>query len=92
MTTNQPVRLDQLQALLADFIAASTGDRQASNERMTRLEEAASVASARMERVERIVESNNLVQRQDKQKSHIKLGRIQRTVDAIAQHLGLDDS
>lgn len=40
MTTNQPDRLDQLQTLLADFIAASTADRQASNERMTRIEEA----------------------------------------------------
>ena len=39
MTTNQPDRIDRIEALLERFIDASFADRQASNERMTRLEQ-----------------------------------------------------
>ena len=63
-------RLDRIETLLEQFIAASVADRQASNERMTRLEEAMAddraASNERMtrieeglDRVEKIVESNN---------------------------------
>ena len=39
MTTNQPDRIDQIETLLEQFISASVTDRQASNERMTRIED-----------------------------------------------------
>ena len=39
MTTNQPDRIDRIEALLERFIDASFADRQASSERMTRLEQ-----------------------------------------------------
>lgn len=63
-------RLDRIETLLEQFIAASVADRQTSNERMTRIEEliaddrAASNErmtriEAGIERIEQIVESNN---------------------------------
>ena len=39
MTTNQPDRLDRIEALLEGFIAASTRDRQENNERMKATDE-----------------------------------------------------
>lgn len=52
MTSSNDNRLDRIESLLESFIAASLADRQASSERMTRIEEG-------LERTERVVESNN---------------------------------
>lgn len=52
MTNPSGDRLDRIESLLESFIAASLADRQASNDRMTRIEEG-------LERTERVVESNN---------------------------------
>lgn len=63
-------RLDRIETLLEQFITASVADRQASNERIARLEEAMvadrAASNERMtrieeglDRVEKIVESNN---------------------------------
>lgn len=67
---NNGDRLDRIETLLESFIAASVADRQASNERMTRLEEtmAADRAASNermtrieegLDRIEKVVESNN---------------------------------
>ena len=52
MTNPSGDRLDRIESLLESFIAASIADREASSERMTRIEEG-------LERTERVVESNN---------------------------------
>lgn len=59
-------RLDRIETLLEQFIIASAASSQASNERMTRLEQSQAVSDERMtrveeglERIEKIVESNN---------------------------------
>lgn len=64
--TSSSDRLDRVEALLERFIDASVADCQASNERMTRIEQSMQEGSERMirieqglGRVEQIVESNN---------------------------------
>ena len=47
MTTNQPDRIDRIEALLENFIAASVRDRASSNERITRLEQMSEKTDAR---------------------------------------------
>lgn len=60
---NNGNRLDRIETLLESFIAASVADRQASNERMTRieqrLEQTQAASDERLTRIEQIVESNN---------------------------------
>lgn len=60
---NNSDRLDRIETLLESFIAASVADRQASNERMTRieqrLEQTQAASDERLTRIEQIVESNN---------------------------------
>ena len=61
--TSSSDRLDRIETLLEQFITASVADRQASNERMTRLEQAMEdqrhESNERLTRVELVVESNN---------------------------------
>ena len=56
-------RLDRVEALLEQFITASVADRQASNERMTRIEQSTEQhrqeSNERLTRIEQVVESNN---------------------------------
>lgn len=70
MTNPQGDRIDRIESLLESFIAASLASSQASNDRMTRLEQTMEAnhreSNDRMtrieeglERTERIVESNN---------------------------------
>ncbi len=80
-------------------------DRQESNERLTRIEQIVESNNRFLESFSRSVQTfsdtvTNLAQTQngiiatsnsDRQESNIQLGRIQRKVDAIAQHLGLDE-
>ena len=47
--TNSSDRLDRVEALLEQFITASVADRQASNERMTRIEEAQEARDAKVD-------------------------------------------
>ena len=47
--TNSNDRLDRVESLLEQFISASVADRQASNERMTRIEEAQEATDARVD-------------------------------------------
>ena len=47
--TSSNDRIDRIEALLEQFIAASVADRQASNERMTRIEEATDATDARVD-------------------------------------------
>ena len=46
--TSSNDRIDRIEALLEQFIAASVADRQASNERMTRLEQSMAASDERM--------------------------------------------
>lgn len=59
MTNPNSDRLDKIEILLESFITASIADRQASNERMTRLEQSTAASDKRLTRIEQIVESNN---------------------------------
>ena len=47
MTTNQPDRLDRIEALLERFIDSSVADRASSNDRITRLEQMTEKTDAR---------------------------------------------
>ena len=46
--TNSSDRIDRIETLLEQFISASVADRQASNERMTRIEEAQEATDAKV--------------------------------------------
>ena len=46
---NTSDRLDRVETILEQFITASVADRQASNERMTRIEEAQEARDAKVE-------------------------------------------
>lgn len=60
MTTNQPDRLDRIEQLLENFIAANVASSKSSNERMTRIEQSFEQAFNRsaqlLERVLRVQE------------------------------------
>lgn len=79
MTNSQPDRLDRMEALLESFIVASSSDRQASNERMTRieqrLEQSTAASNGRLTRIENLVESNH-------RESNERLTRIEQIVES----------
>ena len=50
--THSNDRLDRVEALLEQFVTASVADRQASNERMTRIEQSMTTSDQRMTRLE----------------------------------------
>lgn len=63
MTTSQPDRLDRIEALLEQFIAASASDRASSNERMISLEQTmerqSQASNERMMRLEQMSEKTD---------------------------------
>ena len=50
--TNSSDRIDRIETLLEQFISASVADRQASDQRMTRIEQSMAASDNRMTRIE----------------------------------------
>jgi methyl-accepting chemotaxis protein len=96
-------RLDRIETLLEQFIAASVADRQASNERLTRIEQVVESNNRFLESFSQDLKQytdsmNNFATRiegiiaannQDRQETNSRLAAIQRQVAAIALHLGV---
>ena len=57
--TNSNDRLDRVDSLLEQFISASVADRQASNERMTRVEQSMVASNERMTKIEEAQEATD---------------------------------
>ena len=57
--TNSNDRLDRIETILEQFITASVADRQASNERMTRIEQSMTASDQRMTRIEEATDATD---------------------------------
>lgn len=79
MTNPSGDRIDRIESLLESFIAASLADRQASNDRMTRLEQTMESnhreSNDRMTRLEQAMEANY-------RESNERLTRIEQVVES----------
>jgi septation ring formation regulator EzrA len=75
MTNPQGDRLDRIETLLEGFIVASSSEREASNERMTRIEQSMAASDGRLTRIENLVESNH-------RESNERLTRIEQIVES----------
>ncbi len=75
MTNPQGDRLDRIETLLEGFIVASSSEREASNERMTRIEQSIGYSDGRLTRIENLVESNH-------RESNERLTRIEQIVES----------
>ena len=67
MTTSND-RLDRVETILEQFITASVADRQASNERMTRLEQSMTASDKRMKAMDEKTDArfNQLAEQQER--------------------------
>lgn len=94
MTTNQPDRIEQIQALIADFIAASVAESQATNERMERERQATDerIERERIERNERFRQLEEARER-DRIESNVRLKELEQLTssNAIAIQALTDD-
>ncbi|MEB3336394.1 MAG: hypothetical protein VKJ46_02960 [Leptolyngbyaceae bacterium] len=117
-SSNNSDRLQQIEALIQQFIAATAESKRASDERFARMEQNKIESDERLTRMEQMVESNNrfleafsqdirryidemqeqrrrtdtaiAATNQDRQETNARLGTIQRKVDGIARHLGVE--
>ena len=79
MTTSND-RLDRVENLLEQFITASVADRQASNERMTRLEQSMAASDERMTRLEQSMDRQS-------RESNERMTRIEQSMTASDQRM-----
>jgi chromosome segregation ATPase len=88
MTTNQPDKLDRLEALLERFINASAADRQASGERLTRIEQLVESNSRSIQALNDDLAELRLVVAEDHEQARQEREELRRATIGIANLLG----